>query len=242
MHNIEIENFQGPLDLLLKLIEKEELDISQISMANITDQYLGYIKNEELINPDDIGDFLVIAAKLLYIKSKLLLPYFSWNKDDDDSVDELKEQLKIYKEFLELSKGVEVLYNEKNTMYPLRIDKNKLLKFANNKGEFCPPKNLTTLKLSKIYRGILNDVQKREQRNKLDEEIVDCEQSINDKMIEIKRVLGKKLEIAFDKLVKNSDSQVDVVLSFLVILELNKQKIIILSQKELFAPINITQI
>jgi len=74
MYQIKLEQFNGPLDLLLCLIEDEKLDISQVSLAKVTDQYLSYIERSENISATELADFLVIATKLLVIKSKTLLP------------------------------------------------------------------------------------------------------------------------------------------------------------------------
>ena len=73
-YNIKLENFEKPLDLLLSLINESKLDISEISLAKITDQYLHYIKDNESLEIGEIADFLLIASKLIYIKSKLLAP------------------------------------------------------------------------------------------------------------------------------------------------------------------------
>ncbi|RLC38634.1 chromosome segregation protein ScpA, partial [Candidatus Falkowbacteria bacterium] len=73
--NIKLEKFEGPLSLLLKLIEREEMDITDISLARVAEDYVAYIREVENINPEEMADFLVVAAKLLLIKSKALLPY-----------------------------------------------------------------------------------------------------------------------------------------------------------------------
>ena len=69
MYEISLEKFSGPMDLLLQLIEKEELDITQVSLAQVTDQYLKYLTQVEVLNPEEVADFLVVAAKLLLINS-----------------------------------------------------------------------------------------------------------------------------------------------------------------------------
>ena len=96
---IKIDKFQGPLGLLLQLIEKEELDITEVSLAKISDQYIDSIKNTKNIDPGETADFLVIAAKLLFIKSKALLPYL-YPEEENEEIEELESQLRMYKEFL----------------------------------------------------------------------------------------------------------------------------------------------
>ena len=71
MHKVSLEQFEGPLDLLLKLIEKDKLQITEICLAHITDQYLDYIDNNEELNSEEVADFLLIASKLIYLKSNI---------------------------------------------------------------------------------------------------------------------------------------------------------------------------
>lgn len=112
MLQIKTEKFQGPLNLLLKLIEKEKLDITEVNLAKIANQYIEYIKKLTKIDPDDLADFLVVAAKLLLLKSKALLPYLCF--EDEDETDELEKQLKMYKEFLQATEQIENIIKEKS--------------------------------------------------------------------------------------------------------------------------------
>ena len=140
MVNFKLEQFNGPLDLLLKLIEKEELDITQISLAKITDQYIEYIKSTSYIKPEDMADFLVMAARLLLIKSKALFPYLQFGEEDED-VEELERQLKMYKEFIEATKKIEVMIGKKKFMFMREFNRKYILNnLVNN---FSPPKSLS---------------------------------------------------------------------------------------------------
>ena len=112
MYKIKLEQFEGPLDLLLQLIEKEDLNINQISLARIADEYINYVNSRKNIPLDELSDFLLVASKLLYIKSKSLLPYLEWNEAEDEAI-ELEEQLKLYREFLDASQKVESLIKQK---------------------------------------------------------------------------------------------------------------------------------
>ena len=90
------EKFSGPLGLLISMIEGEEMDITEIALAKIADDYVNYIRSAENIDPDEMADFLVVAAKLLFIKSKALLPYL-YTAEDEAEVDDLEKQLRMYK-------------------------------------------------------------------------------------------------------------------------------------------------
>ena len=82
MYRVKLQQFEGPLDLLLQLIEAEELDISQVSLGTVTDQFIKELERATWLSPDELADFLVVAAKLLFIKSKILLPGVSDEADD----------------------------------------------------------------------------------------------------------------------------------------------------------------
>src|SRR3989344_5157057 len=105
MHSFRLEQFEGPLDLLLQLIEQQELDITTVSLAKVTDQYLQYLEELERIVPEEVADFLLVASKLIYLKSKYLLPDLAV-ADEQDSGD-LERQLKMYRQFYEASKVME---------------------------------------------------------------------------------------------------------------------------------------
>ena len=97
MYEIKTEQFQGPLDLLLSLIESQKLDISQIALAQVTDQYLTYLDQAQDIGATELADFLVVAAKLMYMKSKLLLP--SLVDEELEEGPDLETQLREYQKF-----------------------------------------------------------------------------------------------------------------------------------------------
>ncbi|HEX5809430.1 MAG TPA: segregation/condensation protein A, partial [Anaerolineales bacterium] len=102
-YTVQTPDYEGPLDLLLDLIERAELDITSVSLALVTDQYLGYIRGLEQLNMDEISAFLVIAAKLLQIKSEALLPRPPVRAPgEEDLARSLVDQLKLYKRFKEI--------------------------------------------------------------------------------------------------------------------------------------------
>ena len=102
-YNVQTPVYEGPLDLLLNLIERAELDITSVSLAMVTNQYLAYINSLEQINADEISAFLVIAAKLLQIKSEALLPRPPARMPGEEDIGKsLVDQLKLYKRFKEI--------------------------------------------------------------------------------------------------------------------------------------------
>ena len=110
--NVKLEVFEGPLDLLLHLIEKSKLNIYDIQISAITDQYLDYVKEMADFNMDIASEFLVMASTLLKIKSKLLLPKEEKPEEEDESEEELRRKLIEYKKFKLLSKELLAKYDD----------------------------------------------------------------------------------------------------------------------------------
>ena len=99
-HIFKLEQFEGPLDLLLRMIEEEKMDVTQVALSKVTDQFIQYLTGVEEKQPEELADFLVVASKLLLIKSRVLLPQVVLEEDGSD----LEKQLRIYKEYFEKTK------------------------------------------------------------------------------------------------------------------------------------------
>ncbi|MBN2854028.1 segregation/condensation protein A [Patescibacteria group bacterium] len=236
---IQIEKFSGPLGLLLSLIESEELDITEISLAKIADDYVAYIKNSEDIKAEEMADFLVIAAKLLLIKSKALLPYL-YTKEDEEEVNDLERQLKMYKEFIEASVKIKdkLLGGKRLYLPPL----NKSFRLQGKAPSFSPPKKLSKEilrdKFSEILLVLEKELEKRE-KEKLPVESLEPKISIDEKIFSIKTLLTQKLKLSFSKILREAKNKTEVIVSFLAVLELAKQKELYFEQGELFSEIMI---
>jgi len=234
MLEFKTEKFQGPLGLLLELIEKEELDITEVSLAKIADQYIDYIKNNKNIDPGKTADFLVIAAKLLFIKSKALLPYLY--PEEDEEIEELEGQLRMYREFLEAMKKVEGRLDQEKIMFAREFNKKNIL---SNIGLFFPPKKLDAQILNKFFKEIISQVKIKEDR--LVEEKIEDKINIEDRIFTIHRMVLDKIKLSFNKIFAGSKSKTETIVNFLAILELIKQRNISADQGELFSEIVINR-
>lgn len=233
MMNYKLEQFEGPLSLLLKLIEKEEMDITQISLANVADQYVTYIRQAKNINPDEMADFLVVAARLLLIKSKALLPYLYPEEEED--IEELEHQLRMYKEFIEASKKIDKMLDKKHFMFAREFNRKVVMA---NSGAFSPPKKLTKEEMGSVFEEFLDRIKPAE---KLEEETLDHKINIEDKIFDIQDMLLNRIKVSFDKVMKLAKNKTEIVVSFLAILELMRQREVVLTQDSLFAEILITK-
>ncbi len=230
--------FNGPLALLLQLIEKEELDITQIGLAQIADEFVEHIKNHK-INPDQIADFLVIAAKLLYIKSKALLPYLS-TPEEDEEISELEHQLKMYKEFLEASKTIEKMLAKKKFSFMRDYGKGSKRRHNFVWNKFSPPKNLTPEILREQFGFIISRWQVEEVEIK--EEIIDHKISIDERIVYIQKALMDRVRINFTKIISSAKNKTEIIVNFLAVLELAKQRELFFEQAELFSDIIINKL
>lgn len=232
--NISIEKFEGPLALLLTLIEKEEMDITQVSLAKIADQFVEYLKNQKNnLDPEEMADFLVVAAKLLLIKSKALLPFLY--PEEEAEIEEFEEQLRMYKEFVDAAKKIEKMLGKKKFMFVREFNRKAILANINL---FAPPKELTSASMKMIMSDILGRLQPPE---KLEEKTLEHKVTIEEKIMHIQKSLLERIKISFNNLLNSANSKTDIIVSFLAMLELIKQRELTAYQEGLFEEIMITK-
>jgi segregation and condensation protein A len=230
------EKFSGPLGLLLSLIESEEMDITEINLAKIADEYVAYVRESKNIGPEELADFLLVAAKLLFIKSKALLPYLFVSSEEEEG-DDLEKQLRMYKEFVEASKKIrDIIILEKFLFLP-PITKSR--RIQSSIPTFSPPAKLTAVILAEQFKKIIADLTKR-QEVKLPEQTLEPKMNIEEKISLIRTMLLEKIKVNFSKLLRGAANKTEMIVSFLAVLELAKQKELIFEQDELFSEIHIT--
>lgn len=222
--------YQGPLDLLLNLIEKAELDISKVSLAKITDEYLIFINDSDLINAEEITQFLIIATKLIQIKSELLLPHTDLGiNDEQDEGDLLIQQLKIYKKYKNVAQKIEEIESRKFRTY-LRLAP------VPNISPKPDLNDVSVEKLFDIYRQIIYNLP---DKYKINEKILIPKITIKKKLKFITNRLAKQNKVYFHELLNANHDRIDIIVTFLAVLELIKQRIIEVQQNYLFAEIEI---
>jgi segregation and condensation protein A len=229
--------FSGPLGLLLNLIESEELDITEISLAKIADEYVNYVRSVQDINPEEMADFLVVAAKLLFIKSKALLPYL-YSAEEEEEIDDLERQLRMYKEFVAASLKIKEQIARGQRLFLPPLTKNRRSQF--NLPVFSPPAKVTAALLHEKFLFILSGLTKQLEE-KLPETRLEPKISIDDKIASIKALLLDKIRVNFSRLLAGAATKTEVIVSFLAVLELAKQKELFFEQEELFSEIHINR-
>ena len=231
---VKLEVFEGPLDLLLHLIEKNKIDIYDIPIVEITDQYMEYIHAMEREDLGVMSEFMVMAATLLDIKCKMLLPKeVNEEGEEEDPRAELVEKLLEYKMYKFMDDAANVFFKEPTIpdevlQYREPVDPKELLA------------GLTLEKLNAIYKSII-----RRQEDKVDPirskfgTIEKEEVSLSDKMIEIKDFARTHQKFSFRNLLESQCSKVQVIVTFLSILELMKMGHIHVEQDGLFDDISV---
>lgn len=231
---IKLDKFEGPFYLLLSLIEQEKLAITEISLVKVADQYVEYLKTANNVDPEQIADFLVVAAKLLLLKSRALLPYLYPPEDED--VDDFAKQIKMYQEFLQATKVITELIGKKKFMFARQFNRQALV--GEQRG-FLPPKNISTEALSMIFEDVLARLKPAE---KLGEGKIEDSISIEEKISHVRNLLNRKVNFIFSQLISKSQNRTEVIVGFLAILELMKQREILIDQADLFGDITVSRI
>ncbi len=224
---VKQEKFEGPLELLLELIEKEKLSISEISLASVTDEYIKHVRSLEKIDPESLAEFLVVAAQLMLIKSRTLLPNLALSEEETASIDELERRLEEYKKIRELAKGLGILEKKKSQIFGREA-------YLGMDPVFYPPPRLTLEALKTAFADFLAALPKIE---KLAEDKIRHIISLEEKIKHIRAFLQHAMEQAFSDVIKGTKEKVEVIVSFLAILELAKQKFVALEQDKPFEDI-----
>jgi segregation and condensation protein A len=211
-YEIKLDQFEGPLDLLHQLIESKKLEITQISLAQVTGQFLEYLKKIPNTDVANIADFLVVAGRLALIKSRALLPFLELAPEEEKDIAALEQQLAEYRKYKELSKEIVKLDKSGQKLYSRGY-------LENLAAIFYFPKNLNAPNLAGAAANLLETItlpRRIPQARVLD--IMPLEQKIK----ELEEGLKARAEIVFSDILKTTGAEEKVV-AFLSVLELIKR-------------------
>lgn len=228
-----LEVFEGPLDLLLHLIKKNEIDIHDIPVAQITAQYLAYVEMMKLLNLDMAGEFLVMAATLIHIKSKVLIPRERLSEEDID-VDprrELVDQLLEYQKYKEIAGRLGEKEKERHNIFTRPEAEWESI----TEGELHL-RDVSIHELLDAFSNVLDVVKGREPELLEPDEI-----TLEEKIREILDRLRDGQSFTLASLCKDKRTRIEIVLTFLALLELARLRELILKQKERFGEIWISR-
>jgi segregation and condensation protein A len=230
-YKVELEVFEGPLDLLLYLIRKDELDIYDIPIERITSQYMNYIQLMKMLDLNIAGEFLVMASTLMLIKSKLLLPVDDRSEDEDEDEDDprwdLVRQLVEYKKFKDAANHLEGLEHQQENVFSAMGDN-----FVIEPDPGLALNDVGIFDLIAAFNEILKDVKEEE----LDE-IVGDQYTVADKIETIRLTLQERSSVPFRELFSERPTRGEVVCTFLALLELTRLSQLKIKQSQAFGEI-----
>ncbi|MBI4992518.1 MAG: segregation/condensation protein A [Candidatus Magasanikbacteria bacterium] len=223
MH-FKLDKFSGPLDVLLNLVEEKQMSISELALSEVTEQFLDHLSKIVDKRPEDLADFLVVATRLLFIKSRELLPQLGNEEEDGPS---LADQLRLYQVFIEASKKFNQRWNS-NQRSVFRVEPPR------RPTEFIPPKNFSAEDLRSSLEKL---IRRLKPLPPLPQTQIDKTVSVKEKIEEIKKILARAKQASLFGILKGSKSRTELIVSFLALLELVKQEGVLLKQGDNFGDI-----
>ncbi len=228
-YRVDLPVFQGPLDLLLSLIENEELEITEVSLARVTDQFLAYLERIEETSADSLADFLVVAAKLVLIKSRALLPRPEATpaEGDADIADDLMEQLRQYKLFKTAANGLDERQTQGLRTY-LRVA--------------APPKvaaqpDLSDVTVADLLAAVREALRVAPPAEPVSQVVSPINITIQGQMELIRLRAVEHRRVVFQEILAQAQSRIEIAVTLLAILELLKRRQITVHQERLFGAI-----
>ena len=233
---VKIDDFEGPLDLLLHLVKESNIDIYDINIVSITEQYLEYIHHWEKLNIDIASEYLVMAATLMEIKSKSLLPQKEEEKEEDteeENRDTLIQKLIEYEKYKEITKDFKKLEEERKTIYtkaPENLNEIFHQKFTND----------TDTTIDDLTNAFLEFLKRKNMEKPITTRITNKEYSVKKRKSDIKNLLSQKKKVEFTELFEKYNKSY-IIVTFLAILELVHEEDITITQDSNFSKIIIEQ-
>lgn len=216
------ESFSGPLGLLLDLLDRKELEIADVALATITEEYLNYLEKTE-VPTEEMADFLLIASRLIYLKSRELMPYLRMD-EEEEAVANLEDQLRLYRMFVDAAEKIEKGFMDESMMFRRPFVKIK----PKVESSFSAPGSVTAGNLSEAFGWILKKLQPF---FALQEASIEKIKSIEERIDELTSVITSRASIGFREVLKGAKSKPEVVVSFLALLELVRRQVVRASQK-----------
>jgi len=225
---IQTNGHEGPLELILELIEKRKLQVNELSLSQVTDDFITFVRAHEAFPMEDATNFIGVAATLLLIKSRSLIPELDLSTDEEADVEDLKHRLEQYEKAREAARSLAQLFG-----------RNVMVSAGERAPEamFAPSRDLNSETLERALAGALAALEKEE---KLPEVRVRPTISLEDMMDSLKRRVERAMTMSFKEFTGDKTERVEMIVSFLALLELVKQGSVEADQYGAFGDIRIT--
>jgi segregation and condensation protein A len=237
-YQVRLPIFEGPLDLLLQLIEREKLDISAISLAQVTDQFLSYVRELEQVQAETLADFLVVAARLVWIKSRLLLPRSSRSaeeEEEEDPAEALARQLREYKRFKEVAGALRTIEAAGYHTYLREAASPDLERHLQTD-------DAALVGLLVAARAALAAAPIDLPPESLEGMVAPFTLTIHDQIGLIRKATSGGQAVAFRALLRHARHRMEIIVTLLAVLELIKRRQILVAQEQPFGEILITPV
>ena len=235
-YNVQLKVYEGPMDLLYDLVTKHKIDIKDIAISEITKQYLDYLDAMEAMDMEITSDFITMASKLVEIKSRYLLYLQRDDSEEEDPRIELVERLKEYKKYKQISKELKEKADEEHERF-FRKKEEVIIE------DELSLEDVSIAKMMELLPKLLKNIDKKEEAPKNDilDKLVNRKiVSVEEKIVSLRNVLSTKEKVSFLETVDQNDRG-DIIASFLCVLELIKEKEIIVTQDDFFEDIIIVK-
>ncbi len=223
---IKTQAFEGPLELLIELVEKRKLLINDISLAAVTDEYMARVSQMQEQSLPNTAQFITLAATLLLIKSKSLLPVLDLTEEEEASIEDLEERLKHYQLYRDIAEDLKQVFGETIQYEPEYVPKREPI--------FAPDKFCSKTELEKAMASVLENLPRFDKKPTVK---VKPTITIEDMMLNLRKRIESQIKAKFSDIRKNEPEHKFVIVGFLAILELFKQGDILISQVHRFADI-----
>lgn len=226
--SIKTEVFEGPLELLLELVEKRKFLINDISLASVTDEYMAHVSRMQEMSLPDTANFVALAATLLLIKSKSLLPVLELTEEEESSIEELEERLRRYQIYRDAAASVAALFGQ-------RVMHERGYALA-TKPVFKPDQFCLPAALYEGMRAVLSELPMKAEKPKVQvKKVVSLEEMIDN----LHRRIEQQMKLNFSDLMKGSTEKHAYIVGFLAVLESVKQGSVLVTQLNRFEEIEI---
>jgi len=229
-YTIKLKQFEGPFDLLLFFIERDEIDIYDIPIAKITADFLTYIKDLEQLNLNVASEFILMAANLMRIKAKMLIPRKEIDEDGNeiDPREELVERLLEYKRYKSVLDEIALLETERALKFDRGGVASELKSLANKALVDIELESLTMFKLLKAFQGVMEKYENRENRTK--HEIVKYNYQVETQRTYILDRIRVSAKTTFVDLFKPMEDRIHAIVTFLALLDLLNNQLVAITQ------------
>ena len=226
-YELKLDTFQGPLEKLLELIESKELEITRLNLAEVTADFLAYVRSLEEIDSRVLADFITVAARMILIKSHALLPQLALTEEEEEDIADLERRLKLYKEFRVVERAIANSWNKRTAHsreYLFELPHGFYL------SEPVPPSRLAAV-MERMYEDLQMFMPRTEE---LEIRLVSLEEKIEEMMERVSEVL----RISFGE-ITNGREKSEIIVLFLALLHLLKESAVEIEQEGLFSEIHI---